>query len=88
MPPANNDLPPTQAKQILAELQKLRQDIDRVNRNVEQSSQGKQRADQNTGVFNQNSDDDYNATRWMMPLSFILIAIATITVIVSTALGQ
>ena len=43
MPPANNDITSTQAKQILAELQKLRQDIDRMNRNVEQSSQGKQR---------------------------------------------
>lgn len=38
---------------------------------------------QRIATVNQDSDNHYNSTQWMMPLSFILIAIATITVIAS-----
>jgi cell division protein FtsX len=61
-------------QQVLIELRELKQDVEQYQQDVEQ--------------FNQKFDNYQKATQWVVQLAFSLIAAATVTVIVSTVLGN
>ncbi|MBD2425008.1 hypothetical protein H6G62_03335 [Phormidium sp. FACHB-1136] len=70
----NPNINPIQAAQILEEIRALRQEVEAAN--------------QSTNAFNQKFGTYQKATQWVVQLAFSLIAVAAVTVIVSTVVGK
>jgi nitrate/nitrite-specific signal transduction histidine kinase len=75
-------------QQVLIELRELKQDVGEYKQSVEQYQQDVEQYQQDVEQFNQKFDNYQKATQWLVQLAFSLIAAATVTVIVSTALGN
>jgi nitrate/nitrite-specific signal transduction histidine kinase len=69
-------------------VEQYQQDVEQYQQDVEQYQQGVEQYQQDVEQFNQKFDNYQKATQWMVQLAFSLIAAATVTVIVSTVLGN
>lgn len=74
--------------QKLEKLDKLSADVQKLSTDVEKLSTDVEKNNDNVEKFNDKFDNYQKATQWVVQLAFSLIAIATITVIITSVLRR